>query len=73
MYDPNVTITLPVGKGIEISTLYYQACTDWVFENIDKPLGSTGIKSGMFYVTSYGNNEYYTFSVSRFTPSTWIT
>ena len=59
MYDPNVTITLPVGKGIEISTLYYQACTDWVFENIDKPLGSTGIKSGMFYVTSYGNNEYY--------------
>lgn len=59
MYDPNVTITLPVGKGIEISTLYYQACTDWVYENIDKPLGSTGIKSGMFYVTSYGNNEYY--------------
>jgi hypothetical protein len=59
IYDPNVTITLPVGKGIEISTLYYQTCTDWVFENIDKPLGSTGIKSGMFYVTSYGNNEYY--------------
>lgn len=59
MYDPNVTITLPAGKGIEISTLYYQACTDWVYENIDKPLGSTSIKSGMFYVTSYGNNEYY--------------
>ncbi len=59
MYDPNVTITLPAGKGQELSTLYYQACTDWVFENIDKPLGSTDKKSGKFYVTSYGNNEYY--------------
>lgn len=59
MYDPNVTITLPGGKGQEISTLYYQACVNWVFENIDKPLGSTDIKSGKFYVTSYGNNEYY--------------
>ena len=59
MFDPNVTITLPGGKGQEISTLYYQACVNWVFENIDKPLGSTDIKSGKFYVTSYGNNEYY--------------
>lgn len=52
MYDPNVTITLPAGKGIEISTLYYQTCVDWVKNNIDKPTGAT-------YVTSYGNNEYY--------------
>lgn len=59
IYNPNVTITLPAGKNQELSTLYFQACTNWVFENIDKPLGSTGIKSGMFYVTSYGNNEYY--------------
>lgn len=59
MYDPNVTVILPGGKNQEISQLYYQACTDWVFENIDKPLGSTDIKSGMGYVTSYGNNEYY--------------
>lgn len=59
MYNPNVTITLPGGKGVEISTLYYQACVDWVFENIDKALGSTDIKSGKGYVTSYGNNEYY--------------
>lgn len=59
MYDPNVTIILPGGKNQEISQLYYQACCDWVFENIDKPLGSTDIKSGMGYVTSYGNNEYY--------------
>lgn len=53
IYDPNVTITLPAGKGIEISTLYFQACVDWVAANIDKPTGAT-------YVTSYGNNEYYT-------------
>ncbi|MCI9607969.1 MAG: hypothetical protein HFJ94_07345 [Muribaculaceae bacterium] len=52
MYDPNVTITLPAGKGIEISSLYYQTCVDWVAANIDKPTGAT-------YVTSYGNNEYY--------------
>lgn len=52
IYDPNVTITLPAGRGIEISTLYYQACVDWVAANIDKPTGAT-------YVTSYGNNEYY--------------
>ena len=53
IYDPNVTITLPAGRGIEISTLYYQTCVDWVAANIDKPTGAT-------YVTSYGNNEYYT-------------
>jgi len=58
-YDPSVTITLPAGKGQAVSTTYYQACTDWVYENIDKPLGSTSIKSGLYYVSSYGNNEYY--------------
>ncbi len=59
IYDPNVTIDLPNGKGNEISTTYYQACVNWVYENIDKPLGSDNIKSGKFYVSSYGNNEYY--------------
>jgi len=57
--DPSVTIVLPAGKNIEISQTYYQACTDWVYENIDVPLGSTSITSGFGYVTSYGNNEYY--------------
>lgn len=52
IYDPNVTITLPGGKGQELSTLYYQTCVDWVKTNIDAPTGAT-------YVTSYGNNEYY--------------
>lgn len=58
-YDPSVTVTLPAGRNQELSTLYFQACVDWVFENICKPMGSTDIKSGQFYVTSYGNNEYY--------------
>lgn len=58
MYDPNVTITLPAGKGQELSTLYFRACTDWVWENIDKAkLGVS--EKGKGYVTSYGNNEYY--------------
>ncbi len=59
LYDPSVVITLPAGKGVAISTKYYQACVDWVFNNICKPLGDTNIKSGLYYVTSYGNNEYY--------------
>ncbi len=51
MYDPNVEITLPVGKNIEISMLYYQSCVDWVLNNVP---------DGDKYVTSYGNNDYYT-------------
>lgn len=59
LFDPNVTINLPAGKGQELSMLYFQACVDWVYENICKPLGDTSIKSGLYYVSSYGNNEYY--------------
>jgi len=55
MYDPNVTITLVAGKGHDDK--YFQALTDWVWENIDVPAGAT--KKGEGYVTSYGNNEYY--------------
>lgn len=59
MFDPSVTMTLPSGKGQATSALYYQACVNWVYENIDKPLGSSSITSGKGYVTSYGNNDYY--------------
>lgn len=59
IFDPNVTITLPAGKSQPMSTLYFQACVDWVFQNICKPLGDDNIKSGKFYISSYGNNEYY--------------
>lgn len=58
-FNPSVTLTLPAGKGQSFSATYYQACVDWVYENIDVPLGSTDIKSGIGYVTTYGNNEYY--------------
>lgn len=58
-FDPSVTLTLPAGRSQPLSTLYFQACVDWVYENIDKPLGATSITSGVGYVTSYGNNEYY--------------
>ncbi len=59
VYSPNVTITLPAGKNQPLSQQYFQACVDWVFENICKPLGDTNIKSGLYYISSYGNNEYY--------------
>lgn len=52
IYDPNVTITLPAGRNQPLSTLYFQACVDWVKNNIDTPTGAT-------YVNSYGDNEYY--------------
>lgn len=59
IYDPTVYITLPSGRNQTFSSTYYQACVDWVYENICVPLGDTSIKSGLFYVTKYGNNEYY--------------
>lgn len=49
-FDPSVTIDLPAGRGIAISTLYYQTCVDWVKNNVP---------DGAAYVSSYGNNEYY--------------
>lgn len=56
-WDPSVTITLPAGKGQELSTIYFQAATDWVWEHVDQAAGCTA--KGQGYVTSYGNNEYY--------------
>ena len=51
MYDPNIEITLPAGRNQPLSTLYFQACVDWVAANVP---------NGAKYVTSSGNNEYYT-------------
>ena len=60
VYDPSVYIDLPAGKG-STSAPFWQACVDWVYENVDGPeFGSTSIDSGMGYVTTYGNNDYYT-------------
>lgn len=49
--DPSVEFTLPAGKGQPLSTEFYQACVDWVKANVE---------GGADYVTSYGNNDYYT-------------
>lgn len=61
VYDPSVVIVLPAGRNIEISAKFYQAAVDWVWENIDQAkLKLTDKKSGLGYVTSYANNDYYT-------------
>lgn len=59
IYNPSVVINLsPIRNDATISR-YYQTATDWVWENIDMAqLGCTS--KGQGYVTSYGNNEYYT-------------
>lgn len=57
--DPSIVLVLPSGRNQDFSYDYYMACSEWVYENIDRPLGSTSITSGEGYVTSYGNNEYY--------------
>lgn len=49
--DPSVTLMLPYGKNQPLSTWFFQACVDWVLNNVP---------DGAAYVTSYGNNDYYT-------------
>lgn len=49
-WDPSVRIVLPVEKNNALSMLYYQTAVDWVLENVE---------NGDKYVTSYGNNDYY--------------
>lgn len=58
-YNPSVIVNLPAVRNDPFITAFYQACTDWVYKNIDVPLGSTSITSGVGYVTTYGNNEYW--------------
>ncbi len=60
VYDPSVYIDLPAGKGAS-SADFWQACVDWAYEHVDVPeFGAESITSGIGYVTSYGNNDYYT-------------
>lgn len=72
MYDPNVTITLAVGRGNGDG--HFQLLTDWVWENVDVPAGVATKGGG--YVTTYANNDYY-FGGSEyqnnfdFRPSAW--
>ncbi|MDE7181288.1 MAG: hypothetical protein K2N88_08855 [Muribaculaceae bacterium] len=48
--DPSVTLTLPAGRNQPLSTWFFQACVDWIRDNVP---------NGAAYITSYGNNEYY--------------
>lgn len=57
LFDPNVNMKW---DSSDEAKLWWQACVEWVFNNKDVPMfGSTGIKSGMGFVTTYGNNEFY--------------
>lgn len=49
--DPSVMITLPAVKGDPTSAKFYQACVDYVKNNVS---------GGAAYISSYGNNDYYT-------------
>lgn len=49
--DPSVTLNLPAGRNQPLSTWFFQACVDWVRDNVP---------DGAAYITSYGNNDYYT-------------
>ncbi len=57
-FNPSIVLDLPCDKGA-FSTAFYQACVDYVFETQCVPLGDDNIKSGLYWVTSYGNNEYW--------------
>lgn len=55
--DPSVVIELLPTKN-DLTVLYMQTATDWVWEHIDQ--GKLNITNkGEGYVTSFGNNEYY--------------
>ncbi|WP_158522766.1 choice-of-anchor J domain-containing protein [Geofilum rhodophaeum] len=58
IWNPSVVITLVPVRNDPTSVLYYQTATDWVWENVDQAAGVT--EKGKGYVTSYGNNDYYT-------------
>lgn len=70
MWDPCVTINLPYAKNDPVSGPFYQAVVDYVWENIDvAQLGCT--TKGQGYVTSYGNNEFFTGSSAYYGNVDW--
>ncbi len=72
VYDPSIIVTLPAEKGNATSSIYYQTMVDWVWENIDtKELGVANKGEG--YVTSYGNNDYYTGASAYYNNVDWRT
>lgn len=57
VYSPDVVVVLKPGRNV--GTGYFQALTDWVWENVDQKEGVTEEEKGKGYVTNYGNNDYY--------------
>ncbi|MDL2247478.1 DUF5017 domain-containing protein [Bacteroides sp. OttesenSCG-928-J23] len=57
-FDPSTVIVLPPVRNHEVSVLYMQTAVDWAWENIDQKILKVS-KKGDGYVTSYGNNDYY--------------
>ena len=57
VYSPDVVVVLKPGRNV--GTGYFQALTDWVWENVDLKEGVTEEEKGKGYVTNYGNNDYY--------------
>ena len=58
VYNPSVVIWLEPKRNDTFIMAYYQAVTDWVWANVDVPMGCANKGEG--FVTSYGNNDYYT-------------
>ncbi len=49
-YDPSIVWVIEAGKNMHPATEFFQACVDWVKANV---------QNGSAYITSYGNNDYY--------------
>lgn len=62
-YNPSVDIYLPYVRQDAYAAPIYQACVDWVFENINKPLGYTSMTANQGedngYIDYRGNAEFY--------------
>lgn len=49
-YDPSIVWVIEAGKNMHPATEFFQACVDWVKANV---------QNGSAYISSYGNNDYY--------------
>lgn len=67
-FNPSVVLTWTASKSAE-EKAFYQAYTDWVWENVDQKNGITSKGAG--YVTSYGNNNYYDGTSAYYTNVDW--
>lgn len=50
-FDPSIVWIIEYGKNKQPATDFFQACVDWVKANVE---------NGSSYVSSFGNNDYYT-------------